>query len=86
MVLLFVLGVLFVLGEEAKTGLQQCLEFGVLRRGEQQGAERTVDAFVVGDFIVDVGLVEGGAVKLVEFRQLVRCGFAQPGSSGCPPA
>ena len=59
-----VLGMLLVALEDLQAGLQQALQFGIAGRRNEQGLERAVDRLVIGDLVVDIGLVERGALQL----------------------
>src|SRR6185437_14437875 len=63
-------GMLLVRGEEREPLLQQGLEFGILRVGDQRILERAIDGLVIGHFILDVGPVELGARQLVQLSAL----------------
>ena len=54
------LGMLLVAVENLQAGFQETLELGVAGRGNEQAFERAIHLFMVGHFIVDIGLVEGG--------------------------
>ena len=58
------LGMLLMALEQLQPRLQQRLQLGVLGRGDQQRLKRAVDLLVVGDLVVDIGLVECRAVEL----------------------
>src|SRR5579864_867039 len=60
------LGVLLVTLEDLQAGLQQLLQFGVARRRDERLLQRAVDGLMVGDLVLDVGLVESGAAQLGE--------------------
>src|SRR6266566_980983 len=64
------LGVLLVALENLQAGLQQALELAVIRRRNELRLERAVHGLMVGDLIVDIGLVERGAVELGEVSAL----------------
>jgi hypothetical protein len=68
------LGVLFVALEDLQASLQQALEFAVARGWNELRLERAVHRLVVGDLIVDMGLVEGGAIELRQFCTLALTG------------
>ena len=61
-----VLGVLFVALKDLQPRRQKILELGIARRRNELALKRAVDGFVIGDLIVDIGLIEGG-----EFGALV---------------
>src|SRR5262249_49498826 len=54
-----VLGVLLVALEDLQSGRQQVLELGIAGRRDERALERAVHGLVVGDLVLDVGLVEG---------------------------
>src|SRR6478752_97852 len=62
-----VLGMLLVALENLQAGLQQALQFSVVRVGNKRRLKRAVDRLVIGDLVGDIGLVEGGALQLAEF-------------------
>ena len=66
-----VFGMLLVALEDLQPRLQQALQLGIAGRRNEQGFERAVDRLVIGDLVVDVGLVERGALQ---FRQLLELG------------
>ena len=59
-----VFGMLLVALENLQPRLQQALQLGIAGRRNEQGFERAVDRLVIGDLVVDVGLVERGALQL----------------------
>src|SRR5262249_375788 len=66
-----VLGVLPVALEDLQPGRQQVLELGIAGRRDERALERAVHRLVVGDLVLDVGLVEGGAAELLQLGLLV---------------
>src|SRR4029453_17025803 len=71
------LGMLLVALENFQAGLEQALELGIAGRRNERAFERAIHRLVVGDFVRDVSLVKGGAVKLRELVPLGRCLFGQ---------
>src|SRR5438270_1814980 len=65
------LGMLLVALKDLQAGLQQAFQFGVIRVRNKGGLERAVDRLVIGDLVVGIRLVEGGAVQLGQFGALV---------------
>src|ERR1700680_4563733 len=66
-----VFGMLFVALENLQAGLQQALQFRVVRAGNKRRLKRAIDRLVIGNFVGDIGLVEFGALQLAEFGELV---------------
>jgi hypothetical protein len=56
--------------EQGKPFFQQRLELGVLRIGDQGVTQRSVDCLVIGDLVVDIGLVKGRAIQFCELITL----------------
>jgi hypothetical protein len=76
------LGMLLVALENFQAGLEQALELGIAGRRNERAFERAIHRLVVGDFVRDVSLVKGGAVKLRELVPLGRCLFGS-GNGSC---
>src|SRR5262245_24829077 len=69
-----VLGMLLMALEQLQTGLQQALQFAVLRRRNQKRLQRAVDLLVIGNLVAHVFLVEGRTAELGELGAFVgRC-------------
>src|SRR3981081_359419 len=64
-------GMLLMALENLQAGLQQALQFGIVRGRNKLGLERAIDGLVIGDFVGDIGLVEFRALQLAEFGELV---------------
>src|SRR3569832_2981934 len=77
-----VLGVRLMFAEQLQARLQQRLQFAVVGRGDQGLGQGAVDGLVVGDLVGDIGLVEGGALQLVQLGALGRRLFLQGGGGG----
>ena len=56
--------------EQGQAALQQALQLGVLSIGNKRVLQRGIDCLVIGDLVVDIGLVEGGAARAGELRAL----------------
>src|SRR6476469_7762027 len=65
------LGVLEVSDERRPYLDQERLELGVGGARDQRLVDRVEDLLVVGDLVVDVGAIEGGAVQLLERREVL---------------
>jgi hypothetical protein len=65
------LGVLLVPLENLESRLQQVLQLAVARGRDQCLLQGIVHRLVVGDLVIDICLVEGGAAQLGEFGILV---------------
>ena len=61
---------------------QQRLEFGILGAWNQRLVDRLQDRLVVGDLVIDVGLVEGVSRELLERGQIVIAAFLQTLAGG----
>src|SRR5262245_7601003 len=66
-----VLGVLLMALEDLQAGGEQILELAIVGGRDQRALQRTVDGLVIGRLILGIGLVEGGAVELLQLRALV---------------
>lgn len=55
------LGVTLMAGEDLEAGLQQVLQFAVGGGRNEQLFDGAVDEAVIGDFVLRIGAVEGGA-------------------------
>src|SRR6476660_4184204 len=64
-------GVLLVALENLQAGLQQALQFRVVRGRNKLCLKRAIDRLVIGDFVIDIGLVELRALQLAKFGALV---------------
>ena len=58
--------------ENLEPGLQKTFQFGIAGRRNEGGFERVIDGLVIGDFVIDVGLVEFGTLELRPLLQLYR--------------
>src|SRR5207237_2277990 len=65
-----VLGVIEVRRDCRPYFLDQPLKLGVLGAGNQRLVDRVEHRLMVGDFVVDVGLVEFGAFELLKVRDV----------------
>src|SRR5687767_10087394 len=69
---------MFQMSDEGGTHLdEQCLELAVLDIGNQSVVERVKDCLVIGDFMIDVGPIEGAPLEFLQSRQIVIASFAQ---------
>jgi len=66
-----VFGVLLVTLKDFQAGSEQVLELWIGSGRNERVLQRTVDCLVVGDLVVDVGLVERGAAELGKFRSFL---------------
>src|SRR6476661_4091903 len=74
-------GVLLVALENLQAGLQQALQFRVVRGRNKLRLKRAIDRLVIGDFVVGIGFVERGALELAELGELVG-GILRQGLAG----
>src|SRR5258708_13403836 len=63
-------GMLFVALENLQAGLQQALQFRVVRAGNKRRLKRAIDRLVIVDFFADIGLLKFGALQRAELGKL----------------
>ena len=68
------LGMLLVALEQLQAFLQQRLQLGILRIGNERLAQGLIDRLMIGHFVVDIGLVERCAIETSKlFALSIRC-------------
>jgi hypothetical protein len=66
------LRVLFVTLKNLQTRREKVRQFCIAGIGNEHGLKRIVECLVIGDLIIGIGFVKGGAPQFLEFRPVWR--------------